>query len=82
MKFLLDTNVFLWAATFDPRLSTRAKRILNDAGSGFYLSVVSLWEVTIKVQIGKLSIPYNLEVFLHRTLDRELTILLFSQNMC
>ncbi len=80
MKFLLDTNVLLWVATFDPRLSARAKQILSDTGNVFYLSVVSLWEVTIKAQIGKLSIPYSLEVFLQRTLDREVTILPVQQE--
>lgn len=75
MKFLLDTNAFLWAATFDPRLSARANQILNDASNDFYLSVVSLWEVTVKVQIGKLQIPQDLGAFLQRTLNRELTIL-------
>ena len=75
MKFLLDTNAFLWAATFDPRLSARANQILNDASNDFYLSVVSLWEVTVKVQIGKLQIPQDLGAFLQRTLNRELMIL-------
>lgn len=75
MKFLLDTNAFLWAATFDPRLSARANQILNDASNDFYLSVVSLSEVTVKVQIGKLQIPQDLGAFLQRTLNRELTIL-------
>lgn len=75
MKFLLDTNAFLWAATFDPRLSARANQILNDASNDFYLSVVSLSEVTVKVQIGKLQIPQDLGAFLQRTLNRELMIL-------
>lgn len=56
MKALLDTHVFLWAISADPRLSDNAERIFNGA-SDLWLSVASLWEILIKARGGKLRLP-------------------------
>lgn len=61
---LLDTHVFLWAITNDPRLSRSARHILET--TGLVLSVVSVWEIIIKVQIGKLRLPDAPSRFLPR----------------
>jgi PIN domain nuclease of toxin-antitoxin system len=55
MKVLLDTHTFLWAITEESKLSQRVRLLLLSAESWF--SVVSLWEILTKVQIGKLSLP-------------------------
>ncbi len=55
MKVLLDTHTFLWAITEESRLSQRVRLLLLSAESWF--SVVSLWEILTKVQIGRLSLP-------------------------
>jgi PIN domain nuclease of toxin-antitoxin system len=56
MKALLDTHSFLWAITEDSRLSHRARQIFT-ANSSLWLSVVSVWEILIKVRTGKLALP-------------------------
>jgi PIN domain nuclease of toxin-antitoxin system len=56
MKALLDTHTFLWAISGDKRLSRRAAQVFAGP-SDLWLSVVSIWEVLIKVQIGKMSLP-------------------------
>lgn len=55
MKVLLDTHAFLWAITDDERLSVRAREVLRTAD--LWLSVISLWEIITKVQMGKLTLP-------------------------
>lgn len=65
MKFLLDTHIFLWYVLGDARLSDRAKEII-DAHSGLNFSIVSLWEISIKVNIGKLQLNCSLEDLLSR----------------
>jgi PIN domain nuclease of toxin-antitoxin system len=55
MKFLLDTHVFLWYLLGDPRLINEARQII-DAKTGLYFSIVSLWEISIKLNVGKLEI--------------------------
>lgn len=56
MKVLLDTHAFLWAITDDPQLSRRAREVFSGAGD-LFLSVASVWEILIKVQIRKLPLP-------------------------
>ena len=56
MKYLLDTHVFLWAVTADPKLSSRAKQIFT-GDHELWFSVAGVWEILTKVQIGKLPLP-------------------------
>lgn len=56
MKALLDTHTFLWAISADKKLSRRAGQIFSGP-SDLWLSVVSIWEILIKVQIGKIPLP-------------------------
>lgn len=50
---LLDTNALLWLLDGDDRLGPRAHRAVTGA-ERLVVSVVSLWEVAIKVSIGKI----------------------------
>jgi PIN domain nuclease of toxin-antitoxin system len=56
MKALLDTHTFLWAISGDKRLSRRAAQVFAGP-SDLWLSVASIWEILIKVQIGKMPLP-------------------------
>ncbi len=57
MKLLLDTHSFLWFISNDKSLSISARSaILNDENT-LYISVVSLWEMTIKSMKGALPLP-------------------------
>ncbi len=51
--YLLDTHVLLWLMEADPRLSASAHRILKEDAE-FYVSMASLWEMGIKMALGKL----------------------------
>ncbi len=53
MKLLLDTHVLLWAAADSPRIKSIRKRLLAPDNEVFF-SVASLWEIAIKVSLGKL----------------------------
>jgi len=59
MRLLLDTHIFLWYISGDSRLIADTKQIIQDADNEVYLSVVSLWETTIKYQLGKLPLPQS-----------------------
>jgi PIN domain nuclease of toxin-antitoxin system len=54
---LLDTHTFVWWAADDPRLSRRARRLLADPANGLLFSAASAWELVIKNQAGKLTLP-------------------------
>ncbi len=53
MKLLLDTQILLWAAGQPKRLSAAATRLLEDERHELWFSAASLWEVTIKAQLGR-----------------------------
>jgi PIN domain nuclease of toxin-antitoxin system len=57
MRLILDTHVFLWYITADPKLPASILAASRDPGNEVYLSVVSIWEAVIKYQLGKLSLP-------------------------
>jgi PIN domain nuclease of toxin-antitoxin system len=57
VRILLDTHVFLWWDSADARLPSRVKTRLLDPANSLILSVVSAWEIAIKVQRKKLHMP-------------------------
>lgn len=56
MKFLLDTHTFLWFIAGDPTLPKYARHHIEDMVNDRLLSIASLWEMSIKVSIGKLTV--------------------------
>jgi PIN domain nuclease of toxin-antitoxin system len=57
VKLILDTSALLWVLLTPANLSATAARLLGDPANLLFVSVASLWEITIKVGIGKLAIP-------------------------
>ncbi|HEY0144459.1 MAG TPA: type II toxin-antitoxin system VapC family toxin [Thermoanaerobaculia bacterium] len=57
MRLLLDTHVFLWYITDDPRLPAASAEAIQDEANEIYLSVMSVWEALAKHQLGKLPLP-------------------------
>ncbi len=53
MKLLLDTHVLLWAAGDPSKLSRKTRALLSAADNELLFSVASLWEITIKRQLGR-----------------------------
>jgi PIN domain nuclease of toxin-antitoxin system len=52
----LDTHVFLWFIQGSQNLSETARNLIEDQGNQKLLSIASLWEMSIKVSIGKLDV--------------------------
>jgi PIN domain nuclease of toxin-antitoxin system len=59
-QFLLDTHALLWFIQGDPQLSDQARDVISDNTNQLYFSVASLWEMSIKLNIGKLKIGYSI----------------------
>lgn len=61
MRLLLDTHVFLWLNSDPGKLSTKALNACAEPHNQLYLSLVSLWEIQIKSQLGKLhtTVPWQ-----------------------
>jgi PIN domain nuclease of toxin-antitoxin system len=63
MNFLLDTHIFLWFVNDDPRLSTHLKDLIENENNFSYLSIASIWEMSIKYNLGKLTLAPSYEQF-------------------
>jgi PIN domain nuclease of toxin-antitoxin system len=61
MAALLDTHTFLWFVSGDNQLPEKIKNKILDINEPCYISIASFWEITIKIQIGKLKIDISLE---------------------
>lgn len=56
MRMLLDTHAFLWFIEGNTNLSDTARELIADEENQRFLSIGSLWEISIKVSIGKLEV--------------------------
>ncbi|SFI04560.1 type II toxin-antitoxin system VapC family toxin [Planctomicrobium piriforme] len=69
MRILLDTHVFLWYITADPKLPSAFQAAIQDSGNEVFLSAASVWEAVIKHRLGKLNLPNPPEEYLPRQRD-------------
>jgi PIN domain nuclease of toxin-antitoxin system len=75
MKLLLDTHIFIWWADHPEKLSHAALSALEDEANELLLSVASVWEMQIKIQLGrlKLSLPLK-ELIQNQQETNDLTV--------
>ena len=59
MRVLIDTQCWLWMSASPERLSKHTQELLRDAETVRLLSVASIWELAIKHQLGKISLPVS-----------------------
>lgn len=72
MKLLLDTHAYLWWGLEPAKLSPRAAEALSRPENEIYVSTVTLWEIVIKTQLGKLTLPVSLPIFAARLREENL----------
>ncbi len=63
MNFLLDTQALLWFMLDDSRLSVKARKTIVDAEGLVFISPASLWEIAIKISLGKYTLPAPFATF-------------------
>jgi PIN domain nuclease of toxin-antitoxin system len=59
MRLLLDTHVALWGLIDDPRLTAKAREFILNPDSEIFLSVASIWEISIKYQLKRGDMPVS-----------------------
>lgn len=57
MRLLLDTHSFLWFIGGDTQLHPHARQLIEDQNNQRFLSIASIWEITIKSSLGRLAVP-------------------------
>lgn len=68
---LLDCQATLWVLDDSPRLGPRARQIIVSATT-VHVSAATVWELTIKAMLGKLSVP---DKFVSRLAEQGLVLL-------
>jgi PIN domain nuclease of toxin-antitoxin system len=69
MRILLDTHIFLWFISGDTQLSADVRDAIRDPDNEVYLSAISVWEILVKYQLGKLPLPEHPETYLPKQRD-------------
>jgi len=64
-RYLLDTHTAIWYFSGDNALSKTAREIILDLSNRIYLSIISAWELAIKVNLGKLEFDCKAARFIH-----------------
>jgi len=72
MKLLLDTHIFLWFISGDAKLPIHLQNSIRDLNNDVYLSCISVWEATVKYQLGKLPLPASPEIYLPKQRQQHL----------
>ena len=57
MRYLLDTHAFIWLDSIPASLSPKVAAICKDPANILFISIVSIWEMQIKLNAGKLILP-------------------------
>jgi PIN domain nuclease of toxin-antitoxin system len=60
MRILIDTHVFIWWTSDAQKLSPRVYNLLTNPNTEALLSIVSIWEMQIKLSLGKLQLKVSL----------------------
>lgn len=64
MRFLLDTHVFIWMDIASTKLSAAAQSAIQNPANTLFVSLVSIWEMQIKLQLGKLQLTTPLSTMI------------------
>jgi len=73
--YLLDTHTAIWFYNGNDALSKTAYQIIRDLSNSVYISIASVWELSIKIGLGKLDFNGKAEGFVRLAKDNEITIL-------
>jgi PIN domain nuclease of toxin-antitoxin system len=68
MKLLFDTHIWLWSVLEPQRLSPRVREEIRDPSNELWLSPISIWELIVLRQKGRLFFDQDIEIWISRAL--------------
>jgi PIN domain nuclease of toxin-antitoxin system len=75
MRYLLDTHTLLWFLQDDPQLPKKVSNEITNTDNTCYVSIASLWEIAIKINLGKLSIKFPFVQFVSYLAENDIEVL-------
>ncbi|MEA5578352.1 type II toxin-antitoxin system VapC family toxin [Anabaena sp. UHCC 0451] len=76
MKLLFDTHTFIWWDSQPHKLSAKSLALLSNSSNIKFLSIVSIWEMQIKYQLGKLSLQLPLRDIINEQIHNHNIVIL------
>lgn len=75
MAYLLDTHTFLWYLDGNRSLSKKVREIIDNPQNKSCISIATIWEMGIKISLGKLQLDLSLEELKQELIRNEIEIL-------
>ncbi|MEM7548606.1 MAG: type II toxin-antitoxin system VapC family toxin [Bacteroidota bacterium] len=80
MKYLIDTHILLWYILGDKRLKPKYIHLIDNDQNGIFISSVSIWEIALKLSIGKLKLTTNFKELIHYLDENDFKILEYDSD--
>jgi PIN domain nuclease of toxin-antitoxin system len=80
MKYLLDTHSLIWFLENNPKLSWKAKSLIENLENKIFVSIASWFEISIKLTIGKLELPDSLAETMARSSGDDITTIAIKES--
>lgn len=78
MDYLLDTHTLIWFLSGDEELSAKARSAIEAVNTRNFVSIASLWEISIKLRLGRLELNVEFEAVAEEMLRNGFQILPIS----
>ena len=75
MNFIIDTHTLIWDLEGNPNLSKLAKKMIENCENKVFISIASLWEMSIKIKLNKLYLNIPLENLKNHLQQKKIDIL-------
>ncbi len=79
MNYLLDTHTFLWFINGE-ELNENILSIIRDPNNIIFLSIASVWEIAIKLNLNKLSLEKDFSLITEFLINNQIEILTIEFN--
>lgn len=78
MKYLIDTHILIWHGENNPALKPSTLDLINNRENEILISHATLWEISIKVSLGKLKLGFPITRLEDALLENGFTLLAFD----
>lgn len=80
MRYLFDIQILVWMIIDTKKIPQNINRILKDTNNDAIISTVSIWEIAIKISIGKLSFPFEIKNIIQVIQNMNISIMNISSE--
>lgn len=78
MNYLLDTHTLLWFINGDILLSEKTKKIIQNFDNNCFVSMASIWEISLKISLNKLKLDFDLKELEPFLLENNIELLILN----